>query len=202
MEWKELLSKTFSDWYDFFMGPLERGRFKKIRRNLLSHASGTVLELGSGTGVNFPFYNEVEVTAIEPSEYMIAQSEMKREQARVPITIIQTGAELLPFPDNTFDTVVATLVYCTIPDPEMAAREMKRVCKSGGQVLMFEHVKMRQTYLAKLQEFLTPSWKKACDGCCLDRDTVSLMKSQGFEIVQRKEYYKSLFVAMILKNDK
>ncbi|WP_053363703.1 class I SAM-dependent methyltransferase [Bacillus sp. FJAT-27251] len=197
------MSKTFSQWYDFFMGPLEQGRFKTIRKSLLSQATGTVLEIGSGTGVNFPLYkNVVQVTAIEPSEFMLSQSQRKREQAKVPIHLIQAGAEKLPFADNMFDTIVATLVYCTIPDSDRAAAEMKRVCKPGGQVLMFEHVKMRQPVPAKLQELLTPAWRKICDGCCLDRDTVGLMKKHGFKIVEQKEDFKGLFVAMNLKNDK
>jgi ubiquinone/menaquinone biosynthesis C-methylase UbiE len=184
------------------MSPLERGRFKKIRLELLANASGKVLELGSGTGVNFPFYRDVEVTAIEPSPYMVNRSLNRKELSQVPIEIVEAGAERLPFPDNTFDTVVATLVFCTIPNADGAMEEIKRVCKPNGKVLMFEHVKMTQPPLAKLQEVLTPYWEKVCDGCCLDRDTHLLVESKGFLVEETKDYYKSLFKTMILKNEK
>ena len=132
------MSRLFANWYDFFMNPLEKKKFKRIRKELLSNASGNVLELGSGTGINFPYYEKVEtVTAIEPSQHMIERSQAKRKQAVVPIEIVQASAEELPFAANTFDTVVATLVFCTIPNPEKAILEMKRVCKSGGKILLF-----------------------------------------------------------------
>ncbi|TCN27131.1 class I SAM-dependent methyltransferase [Mesobacillus foraminis] len=196
------MSKTFSKWYDFFMIPLEQGKFKKIRRQLLKEATGKVLELGSGTGINFPLYDGVEVTAIEPSAHMIERSEPRKSASKVPVELIQAGAEKLPFADDTFDSVVATLVYCTIPDAEKAFAEMKRVCKNNGKILMFEHVRMRQPFLARLQERLTPYWGNICDGCRLDRDTVRLARESGLTIVQIKEYYKGLFIAMILRNVK
>ncbi|SEM14206.1 Methyltransferase domain-containing protein [Mesobacillus persicus] len=196
------MSKTFSEWYDFFMKPLEQGKFKRVRSDLLKESNGKVLELGSGTGINFPFYHGVEVTAIEPSEYMLNRSLKRREQAKVPIELVQSGAELLPFGDNSFDTVVATLVFCTIPDVDQAMGEMKRVCKPDGKILMFEHVKMDQPFLAKLQERLTPYWKKVCDGCCLNRETDLLVKKYGFKIIETREFYRGLFVTMVLNNEK
>jgi ubiquinone/menaquinone biosynthesis C-methylase UbiE len=196
------VSKIFSEWYDFFMNPLERGRFHQIRRHLLEKATGDVLEIGSGTGVNFPLYQVGKITAIEPSEYMITRSQRRKEEAIVPIEVIQASAEQLPFADNTFDTVVATLVYCTIPNVDRAVEEMKRVCKPEGRILMFEHVKMKQPYLARLQEMLTPFWRKICDGCCLNRDTYKIMEQHGFTVLDKNEFYKSLFITMTLKNEK
>lgn len=184
------------------MKPLEQGKFKRVRSDLLKESNGKVLELGSGTGINFPFYHGVEVTAIEPSEYMLNRSLKRREQAKVPIELVQSGAELLPFGDNSFDTVVATLVFCTIPDVDQAMGEMKRVCKPDGKILMFEHVKMDQPFLAKLQERLTPYWKKVCDGCCLNRETDLLVKKYGFKIIETREFYRGLFVTMVLNNEK
>src|SRR6188472_4334976 len=94
----KVLSRLFANWYDFFMNPLEKKKFKRIREELLSKATGNVLELGSGTGINFPLYEEaVKVTAIEPSKHMIEQSLLKQKQACVPIDIVQASAEELPF---------------------------------------------------------------------------------------------------------
>lgn len=198
------MSRLFSTWYDTLMGPLERRSFKRIRINLLSKASGKVLELGSGTGINFPLYDSLEsVTAIEPSTYMIEKSIQKKRKSLIPIEIVHASAERLPFPDNTFDTVVGTLVFCTIPNVEKAIEEMKRVCKPEGRILLFEHVRMGNSILAHLQDWLTPFWKKICDGCCLNRNTVQVLKENGLEIVQLETYFKDLFVvAELIKQDR
>lgn len=191
----EIMSSSLAKWYDFFMSPLERGKFKGIRKELLKRANGRVLEIGSGTGINFPLYEAVEgVTAIEPNQYMIDRSLQKKKLATVPIEIVKTGAERLPFEDDTFDTIVATLVFCTIPDVEKALHEMKRVCKPSGKILFFEHVKMENTFLANLQNWLTPFWSKICDGCCLNRDTINLLRINGLRVNKVKAFYKGLFV--------
>lgn len=174
----KIMSHLFTNWYDFFMKALEKKKFTRIRKELLSKATGCVLELGSGTGVNFPFYKAaVSVTAIEPSQDMIKHSLSKLNNAVVPVKVVQGNAEELPFEANMFDSVVATLVFCTIPNPEKAMLEMKRVCKPGGKILLFEHVKMENRYLSILQELLTPIWKKICGGCCLNRNTIGLLKN-------------------------
>ncbi|MCM3727841.1 class I SAM-dependent methyltransferase [Neobacillus cucumis] len=191
------MGRMFAKGYDFFMRPLEKMKFKKIREELLSKANGCVLEIGSGTGINFPLYKSVEkVVATEPSTYMIERSQEKLKQSPIEIEIVQTGAEKLPFPDNSFDTVVATLVLCTIPNPNQALLEMARVCKPGGQLLFFEHVKMDNRFFAGLQELLTPAWKKICDGCCLNRDTLLLIKNNDLEINEIKGYYNGLFLSV------
>ncbi len=166
-----------------------------IRKELLSKATGSVLELGSGTGINFPLYEKAAtVTAIEPSQHMIDRSLSKLKQAVVPIEVVQASAEELPFAADSFDTVVATLVFCTIPNPEKAILEMKRVCKSDGEILLFEHVKMQNRFLSLLQDWLTPAWKKICDGCCLNRNTLDLLKANDIYIMKVQKYYRDLFV--------
>lgn len=183
------------------MAPLEQKKFKHIRKELLNSAKGKVLELGSGTGINFPLYSNVdEVIAIEPSQSMIDKSLSKHKLAVVPIKIIHASAENLPFEDHTFDTVVATLVFCTIPNVEKAITELKRVCKPDGQILLFEHVKMENAVLSRLQEALTPFWKKVCDGCCLDRETLQSFTTQGLKVERVKQYYKDLFIVAELRN--
>lgn len=195
------MGRQFAKWYDFFMYPLERRVFKEIRRDLLARAQGKVIEVGSGTGINFPLYQHVEsVTAIEPSSYMIKRSELNKELAVIPLDIIQANAERLPFETDSYDTVVATLVFCTIPNVDKALKEMKRICKPNGKILLFEHVKMDNPILAKLQIYLTPFWKKICDGCHLDRETVHLLESNGFQVVEIKKFYRGLFVMVEVRN--
>lgn len=192
-----ILSRLFANSYDFFMKPLENKKFKGIRKELLSKASGKVLEIGTGTGINFPLYETVDkVVAIEPSQHMIERSKFKIGCSNVPIEIVQASAEELPFADNTFDSVVATLVFCTIPNPEKALEEIKRVCKPGGRILLFEHVKMENSMLAWLQNRPTPAWKKLCDGCCLNRDTLNLLKNHHLTILDVEDHYNGLFIAV------
>lgn len=152
------MGKWFPTIYDMAMSPLEKTKFKKIRKKLVNQASGRVLEIGSVTGVNFPHYqNATQVDAIEPNPLM-------KERARILIQIYQVKAEKLPFADNTFDSVVATLVFCTIPEPIKAVQEIQRVSKPNAKILFFEHVRLDQAFLGKTQDILTPLWKKACDG--------------------------------------
>ncbi|WP_251028968.1 class I SAM-dependent methyltransferase [Bacillus sp. ISL-18] len=191
------MSRRFAEWYDFFMRPLEKRKFKRIREDLLSKAKGHVLEIGSGTGINFPLYKSVEkVVAAEPSTYMIYKSQDKLKQSSVNIELVKADAEKLPFADNSFDTVVATLVFCTIPNPNQAMKEMLRVCKPEGKLLFFEHVKMENRFLGGLQEWLTPAWKRICDGCCLNRDTLILIKNKDLIINDIKSYYNGLFLSV------
>lgn len=191
------MSRFFQTCYDYFMAPLERKKFKAVRQGLIAKANGLVLEVGSGTGINFPLYRDVEkVIAIEPAGRMREQSFLKIQKAAVPIEVIDASAEDLPFPDEYFDSVVATLVFCTIPNPERALKEIKRVCKSDSSVLFFEHVRLHDPILGKLQDALTPVWSRLCDGCHLNRDTVSLIEKAGFRINQVDTFYKHIFVTI------
>lgn len=181
------------------MEPLERSGLRRIRQQLLKGAQGKVLEIGSGTGANFPFYDPVRVQcviAVEPAEQMRRRSLAKIEQAAVPVDVVAAGAENLPFPDAFFDTVVGTLVFCTIPDPEKALQEVRRVCKPGGKVLIFEHVRLESPFLARLQDLLTPVWKRLCDGCHLNRNTLQLVRRSGLQVKRVESFYRDLFLVI------
>jgi ubiquinone/menaquinone biosynthesis C-methylase UbiE len=198
-----LMSKFLTRWYDTLMGPLEKRGFQTIRKDLLGKARGSVLEIGSGTGVNFPYYINVgEVIAIEPEPTMRGKSLLRAQQAPVSIDVRDGQAESLPFPDNRFDTVVGTLVLCTIPDPIKALEEIRRVCKPNGQVLFFEHVRINNSVLGILQDKLTPIWKRLCDGCHLNRNSLELMKKSGFKVTRVERLYKKIFVIVEAVNRK
>lgn len=197
------MGKWFAAFYDTVMKGLEEKKFGAIRRSLLDKASGRVLEIGSGTGVNFPFYRNAEkVDAIEPDSHMVLRSQIRLKDAKVPIVIHQQSAERLDFPDDTFDSVAATLVLCTIPDHRKALEEIKRVSKPGARLLFFEHVKMPQQPLAKMQDFLNPVWKTVCAGCHLNRETLSDIKEAGIRIDRVDTFYRGLFVAAECTNSK
>ena len=186
--------------YDTVMAPVERGGFQAIRKQLLRHASGKVLEIGSGTGVNFPYYTEAErVIALDPTPAMVERSLPRTTQVAVPIEVIVANAEALPFPDHTFDTVVGTLVCCTIPDPCQALCEMRRICKPAGKVLFFEHVRVHRPLVGRLQDWLTPLWKRMAGGCHLNRNTLALIKQAGFEVTCIEPHYQELFLVIEAK---
>jgi len=197
------MGKWFPRLYDTLMEPLERKGFREIRKNLIQKIEGKVLEIGSGTGFNFPYYEIAQkVMAIEPEPLMREQSIPRAMKANVPIEVISANAEELPFPDDSFDTVVGTLVLCTIPDPAKALKEIRRVCKPDGQVLFFEHVRLNHPVLGRLQDLLTPLWKRLCDGCHLNRNTLELVKRAGFKVIRIEKYYKALFLVIKTINEK
>lgn len=196
------MGKWFPKIYDIAMNPLEHTYFKRIRTTLISKAKGRVLEIGSGTGVNFPYYtNATKIDAIEPNPLMSKRSYNRIKKSRIPIQTYLVKAEKLPFSDNTFDSVVATLVFCTIPEPIKALQEIQRVSKPGAKILLFEHVRINQKNLGKAQDLLTPLWSKVCDGCHLNRDTLELLKQSNLSISKVDYHYGGLFLVIECLNE-
>ena len=194
------MGRWFAAVYDTVMAPLERGGFRDIRKQLLHQARGTVLEIGAGTGVNFPYYTAAaHVIAVEPDPCMVARSFPRATQAAAPITVLRARAEALPFPDHTFNTVVGTLVFCTIPDPRQALSELQRISKPAGTALFFEHVRVHRLLVGRLQEWLTPVWKHVAGGCHLNRDTLALLTQAGFTVTCIAPHYKELFLVIAAK---
>ncbi|CEG29775.1 class I SAM-dependent methyltransferase [Bacillus sp. B-jedd] len=197
------MGKWFAAFYDTAMKGLEEKKFSAIRQSLLEKASGHVLEIGSGTGINFPFYKNAEkVDAIEPDSHMVKRSQNRLADAKVPIETHLQSAEQLDFPDDTFDSVAATLVLCTIPNHRRAISEIKRVSKPGARLLFFEHIQMRQRPLALMQDFMNPVWKRVCGGCHLNRETLSDIKDAGIRIDRVESFYGGLFVTAECTNIK
>lgn len=197
------MGSLFPNLYDMVMKPLEATRFKKVRTALVRTAKGEVLEIGSGTGVNFPYYKcAAHVTAIEPSQKMRDRGEKRLTQANVPITVFDAVAESLPFADDTFDTVIATLVFCSIPNPKKALMEIQRVSKADAEILFFEHVRIEQSILGKVQDMLNPIWHKVCDGCQLNRDTLASIQQAGIVVNVVESFYKKLFLSIKCVNGK
>ncbi|MBT2695245.1 class I SAM-dependent methyltransferase [Bacillus sp. ISL-55] len=191
------MGKSFAYFYDTVMGPLEKRWIARIRKKIVSGLQGKVLEIGAGTGANFPYYSKVKVdqlVTLEPNPYMLDQAKRRAKEFELPVEFHQGMAETLPFNDGEFDTVVATLVLCSVNDPQKAFQEMRRVCKKGGKIVLFEHVRTESKSLAALQDVLTPAWKRLCDGCHLNRDTGRYMKESGIEMVKEKKYFKGIFV--------
>ncbi len=176
----------FSKFFNWFAsrGPSRRYLEPK-RREAIERARGVVLEVGAGSGLNFALYppGQVErVEAVEPDATMLRYAEPRRQAAPVPINLTQAPAEALPFADATFDSAVATLVFCSVSDPLRSLAEIKRVLKPGGALLLFEHVRAEGALTARIQDMVTPFTKRLAGGCHWNRDTVRAVAQADFQI--------------------
>ncbi|HEX2740403.1 MAG TPA: class I SAM-dependent methyltransferase [Rubrobacter sp.] len=168
---------------------IERLWMGEHRPRLLKGASGAVLEIGGGTGANLPHYSDVErVTVAEPDPFMRKRLIPKLGAARVPVEVSAAGAEALPFHDGSFDTVVSTLVLCTVPDQGSALEEIRRVLRPGGRLLFIEHVRATGS-IARWQDRIEPFWRRLFGGCHPNRDTVAAIEEVGFEIESFESFY-------------
>jgi SAM-dependent methyltransferase len=163
--------------YDASLALSERRGMAARRGELLASARGRVLELGAGTGLNLRHYPDgVDLVVSEPDPAMRARLE-KRAAGRA--TVIAAGAEELPFPDDSFDTVVSTLVLCTVADPDAALAEVRRVLAPGGRLLLIEHVRAEAPRLARRQDRLAGVWHAVAMGCRCNQPTVELLERAG-----------------------
>ncbi len=166
--------------YDPFLWLSERLGMASRRRALLAEASGAVLEIGAGTGLNLRRYPAglAELVLVEPGEPMADRIDLSRAPEGVPARLVRAPAEQLPFAADTFDTVVSTLVLCTVSDPGRAVAEAARVLKPGGRLLFCEHVEAKPGWRRALQQRSARPWAAFADGCRCDRPTLATIESQ------------------------
>jgi ubiquinone/menaquinone biosynthesis C-methylase UbiE len=166
--------------YDAGMVLLEKtglGRWRKWLAGGVAH--GRVLDLGCGTGRNFPLYGErARAIGLDP-----CQASLLKARRRTPgVPLVRARAEALPFRDRTFDTVVSGLVFCSVGDVPRGLAEVRRVLRPGGVLRMLEHVRSNGRVAAWLQERTQPAWTWFTGGCHPDRDTEAAVRAAGFEI--------------------
>src|SRR6056297_3239918 len=170
------------------------------REYLAADLSGNVLDLGAGTGAMFPYVDDVadgdlEYHAIEPDPKMRRRATRKAEAADVQVHLRDARGESLPYADNSFDTVLSSLVFCTIPGFNAALDEVARVLRPGGELRFLEHVR-NDGWRARAQDALTPLWSRAAGGCQLNRATVArFVADDAFEVLDVERANVGVFPA-------
>ena len=165
---------------------------RKQREKIVPLATGDVLEIGFGSGLNLPFYDRGKVRHIwglEPSEGMRHLSRGPIGKSELDVELIDLPGEEIPLDDDCVDTVLVTYTLCTIPEVAMALQGMRRVLKPRGRVLYCEHGKAPDTNVQKWQERLNPAWKKISGGCSLRRDVPAILQEAGFHIEEDNRMY-------------
>ncbi len=173
----------FAALYDTLTGRAEKKFLGAHRAYLAGGATGQVLDVGCGTGINLSYYpSEAAVVGIEPDPYMLKRAVARAEWLGRPVKLLEEDAEPLPFPDASFDVAVATLVFCTLPDPGKALRELRRVLRPGGQLRFLEHVRAARPGWARFQDAIVPLWRRIGAGCHPNRDTAKAIGEAGFQV--------------------
>ena len=176
--------RWFAAIFDLQMRSMERGFMAEMRRQMLGDLKGDALEIGAGTGANFEYYPEgARVTALEPDPFMLRRAETKLAAlGRTNIALQLLPAERSPFENASFDTVVSTLVLCTVDDVPRSLAEIRRVLRPGGELRFVEHV--RGTGLAgRTQDLIKPVWGYFGAGCNPNRRTEDALRAAGFDVV-------------------
>jgi len=171
-------------YFDGLEGFLEGLFFSDWRKTLWQKVQGDhILEVGVGTGKNFPYYPEnANITAIDFSTKMLQRAKQKQARSNIKVELELMDVQSLCYADNSFDTVIATFVFCSVPQPTKGLQELHRVCKPGGQVLLLEHVLSSNPVMAKMMCLMNPVIA-ALFGANINRQTVKSVQSCGFEKV-------------------
>jgi SAM-dependent methyltransferase len=191
--------RVFAALYDRMLAESEANGLTAMRAGLLAQAQGRTLEIGAGTGLNLAHYPAAvtELTLSEPEAPMAARLQRRVAAATGAATpssgrvrsarVVRAPAETLPFGDGAFDTVVATLVLCTVADPARTLAEIDRVLAPGGRLLFLEHVRSADPVRARWQDRLVPLWRRLGHGCVCNRRTEALIAGSPLEIERVEE---------------
>jgi ubiquinone/menaquinone biosynthesis C-methylase UbiE len=187
----EVRHPLFARFFDRLSRLMER-EAGEHRDELLSGLTGRVVEIGAGNGMNFGHYprDVEEVVALEPEAYLREKAEKAARLAVVPISVRDGVADPLPFEDDEFDAAVASLVLCTVPDPERGLAELRRVLRPGGELRFMEHVRSESPRKARIQGRLDGSgvWPRLGGGCHCSRDTVGAIRAAGFSVERVRSF--------------
>lgn len=169
--------------YDGIIESFNRAGLGRLRRQLVGQLSGDVLEIGVGTGLNFRYYGPgARVTGIEPEMALLRAAKARARQRGYRLE--QACAQALPFPDASFDIVVSTLVFCSIPETVLTAAlaEIRRVLRPGGKLLQLEHTRTGKRWFDAVLDAIAPLWLKLSGGCHVNRNTPALLARSGWRL--------------------
>jgi ubiquinone/menaquinone biosynthesis C-methylase UbiE len=163
---------------------MSQSQLQPFRQHVVGAAEGRVLEIGVGSGLNFPHYGAAvgSVIGLEPSAELLRMARPRARAAPVPITLLDASAEAIPLDTGSVDTVVTTWSLCTIPNASCALAEMRRVLRPGGALLFVEHGRAPEAGVARWQDRLDPFWSYLAGGCHLNRQMDDLVAAAGFRI--------------------
>jgi len=175
-------------YFDGMEAAMEGLFFKNWRKKLWAKVDGYhILEVGVGTGKNFDYYPaDARITALDFSQEMLKQATQKKARKNITVELNLMDVQSLSFADNSFDTVIGSFVFCSVPLPVKGLKELYRVCKPGGQVLLLEHVLSSKPALARVMNFINPAIV-ALAGANINRNTVKNVKACGFATVRVDE---------------
>lgn len=183
----------FARWYDFVEGVPNLLGVRKLRRRLLRHASGNVLEVAVGTGMNLRYYPPgCRIIAVDVSREMLNVVRRRAAKLSMDVSFLLADAEALPFSDTSFDTVVSSVTTCTFPNPVAALREMARVCRTNGRVLLLEHGRSDREWLGRWQDSLADPFAKQL-GCHWNREPLELVRKAGLKINNSRRVFFGVF---------
>lgn len=172
--------------YDILDLPFEYFRYRRLREMIWKFASGRILDAGVGTGRNIKFYpSDVEVIGIDLSEGMIKKAKKRAEKNNIAVKLYPMDILNMSFPDNYFDTVVATFVFCVIPESlqTLALREIRRVCKRDGEIILLEYTFSQKRFRRLWMKIISP-YVRWLYGAGFDRATSAYIKKEGFPIIE------------------
>ncbi len=183
-----LSERLFACCYDLLTVSVE-WRIARYRRRCVGGVRGDVLEIGGGTGANLPFYpKDARLTFLEPNPHMARRLRRRAAELGIGVRVVEERGESMPFADASFDAVVSTLVLCSVSDLPAVVSEARRVLRSGGRFVFYEHVAARGRVGRAVQGGLNPVWSRLTCGCHLDRDIVAAVGEAGFSSVAAEPF--------------
>ena len=190
-----IYKKLFARYYDSFMYKTERGLYKK-RKALIEPLRGRILEIGSGTGINYQFYSsDTELFALDPNQHMLDKAAIKAHE-RLNITYLNFGICDEGVKDHvdyeSLDSIVCTLTLCSIPHPELAIERFRKLLKPDGKLIVLEHIHANNKFNKSVQNLLNPIWRSFSDGCNINRNTDQILLDGGFKPDESEYFVQSL----------
>lgn len=178
------MGRVFAGTYDRISSRAEEAGIREIRKGLVGQATGRTLEIGAGTGLNLEHYGPevTKLVLVEPSPHMAKKLRARIAESGRAAEVVEASAERLPFADESFDSVVVTLVLCSVPDQDAALGEIARVLTPGGRMLFLEHVRSDDPKIARWQDRLERPWGFIGAGCHPNRDTLAAIERSPLSI--------------------